>query len=533
MGGYARQLAAVACAAAAARGQETACDPGARAVGGACELCPYGTYQDEANATECKELDGCAQIDALAPQRMRPGPYTAGRTSAESLLQGPDAAVDNAVAQASFVESEPGLRTNPCAARGAWTAVCTDVPAPGTGNTCDCIDDRAYRAIYYSAGPDDTEGGVPGVSVGWTVCRRLESDLGVPLITEASVLFSGAISARGFRLAMTEATDTVCVSGDEVTFDCRDSNAEVAELDERSGSVDILVSTFVSMAEGEITVTGQVHDVSDVLNFLCGLGADSSCSPLLEALGCEESCGPLAVTLLSSLTTGDVTELRYSYEISASRELSTFNAAAFEAECNRTAIDLGEDLAEFVAGPGVEVTAADPSIRTNVSYTVVAEDEIGAARFATANDPEAGAAARSKLQAIFAKYCNSTVAIASQSCPQCGEIKAEHDQGQLMLYLAIAICGFLCCCYPALIGLYGKHTGAMTGLSMNLNKGGDGVFAVVDDLESIAKQPVKGAKKGANKGKKAAKKGKKAAKKGKKHTQQALMSNPMYGDGED
>ena len=76
------------------------------------------------------------------------------------------------------------------------------------------------------------------------------------------------------------------------------------------------------------------------------------------------------------------------------------------------------------------------------------------------------------------------------------------------------------------------HTGAMTGLSMNVNKGGDGGFAGGDDLESIAKQPVKGAKKGAKKGKKAAKKGKKAAKKGKKHTQ-ALMSNPMYGDGED
>ena len=531
MGGYARQLAVVACAAAAARGQETACDPGARAVGGACELCPYGTYQDEANATECKELDGCAQIDALAPQRMRPGPYTAGRTSAESLLQGPDAAVDNAVAQASFVDFEPGMRTNPCAARGAWTAVCTDVPAPGTGNTCDCVDDRAYRAIYYSTGPDDTEGGVPGVSVGWTVCRRLESELGVPLITEASVLFSGAISARGFRLAMTEATDTVCVSGDEVTFDCRDSNAEVAELDEFAGSVDILVSTFVSMAEGEITVTGHGEDgdldLGDVLNSLCV--PNGLCPPILAALGCDESCGPLDVSLRSRW---DETPLRYSYEVSASRELSNFNATAFEAECDRTAIDLGEDLAHFVAGPGVEVTAADPSIRTNVSYTVVAEDEIGAARFATANDPEAGAAARSKLQAIFAKYSNSTVAIAEQSCPQCGQIKAEHDQGQLMLYLGIAICGVLCCCYPALVGLYGKHTGAMTGLSMNVNKGGDGVFAVVDDLESIAKQPVKGAKKGAKKGKKAAKKGKKAAKKGKKHTQ-ALMSNPMYGDGED
>ena len=105
--------------------------------------------------------------------------------------------------------------------------------------------------------------------------------------------------------------------------------------------------------------------------------------------------------------------------------------------------------------------------------------------------------------------------------------------GTFLAFLGICATNVLCCCYPALVGLYGKHTGAMTGLSMNVNKGGDGVFAVVDDLESIAKQPVKGAKKGAKKGKKAAKKGKKAAKKGKKHTQQALMSNPMYGDGED
>ena len=41
-------------------------------------------------------------------------------------------------------------------------------------------------------------------------------------------------------------------------------------------------------------------------------------------------------------------------------------------------------------------------------------------------------------------------------------------------------------CYPALIGLYGKHTGAMTGLSMNVNKGGDGVFAVVDASDEAA-----------------------------------------------
>jgi len=454
-----------------------------------CIDCMNGKYQDGTGAVQCKEVDECLFSRIILDD----GSY-------------------------SLTEIAP--RENPCGQLGDTDAVCGDAPAPQTGNNCTCSDTRVWRSVY--AGLD------PGV--GEAICNS-ESLLVGPI----EISIGGAVAEEDFAVAMVAAvTEAMDIDeGFEESQRTARQNSPVtiaADADE----VTVLVNRYEMVVSGSIVLPGTAadYDAGDP-SAVPPTPPTAQYSSLVYGIT-TAACGNLTATacLVSDIKLGTrrrmqlTSTVTVSYVVTAAQSIA--DNVAPEVFTQLLVVALANEPGGALTTLEVtDVTISEPSIDTNVEYTIVSSDTAVSTKAAETMQNDAA------VQRSLRTYVDGPLEIAIE-CSNCDQVVELNNATPMTVYVIIFVL-LLSIAWAVGLLVYGRQTGAATLLTKT--EAAVGAFAnpmldvaegAVDVTTSVITETVDAtAVKGTKKAGKAAKKGaKKSAKKA------AAIANPMY-DGSD